>query len=143
VSLSTPTWRFYFYKSNLTLKSEKVKKYSDTISQDFPFFRKTLILWRKACCLAITTTPDRVERFCLKQQTSSLIKSKFSEKNGKSSYIWLDKFPNEQFKQTFGTTSQNGLKVSLFHRGTFPGTIYLLYSKLFSHCSQYHCWSRV
>jgi hypothetical protein len=38
----------------------------------------------------------------------------FRKKNGKSSYIWLDKFPNEQFKQTFGTTSQNGLKVSLY-----------------------------
>jgi hypothetical protein len=37
----------------------------------------------------------------------------FSEKNGKSSYIWLDKFPNEQFKQTLGI-SQNGLKVSLY-----------------------------
>jgi hypothetical protein len=39
---------------------------------------------------------------------------KVFRKKRRSSYIHLNKFPNEQFKQTFGTTSQNGLKVSLF-----------------------------
>jgi hypothetical protein len=48
-----------------------------------------------------------------KQQTFRHTIKIFRKQMG-SRVICLDKFPNEQFKQTFRTTSQNGLKVSLY-----------------------------
>jgi hypothetical protein len=77
------------------------------MSQDFSFLLKV-------CCFRQnhSTLSGLVLVIIAKQQTFRHKVKIFRKK--KSSYIWLDKFPNEQFQQTFGTTSQNGLKVSLY-----------------------------